>query len=151
MNPDAILRKTPKPSKRVRAKRRGLPRGRSKRAKKSGGQLFHGAKFRDPKYQAFIRRQPCILAGRPWSMSECFARHGGGWHECIVHTCVSRVRGCHVISRGAGGPDVGNMYPGCDAAHDDQHNLGIPDFERRWNVNLRAEALRLQALYESQT
>jgi len=122
---------------------------RSKRSKKSGGQLFHGAKFRDPKFLDFVRAQPCVLRNR-WY-------YAGGDHtfencDCVIyHVCPGAVRACHVKSRGAGGVDRANVYAGCDYAHDAQGRLGIPAFEKRWGVNLRAEALRLQALYESQT
>jgi hypothetical protein len=96
-------------------------------------------------FRVWIRFRPCILALRQ--------RYAGGaetFEHCdyiLQHLCNSAVRGCHVKSRGAGGTDVGNMYPGCDSAHDEQHRVGIPVFEKRWGVNLRAEAERLAAEY----
>ncbi len=128
----------PQPLKRSRLKTRG------KRTKKSGGALF--PKTVNHEYRDFVRSRWCVLLGR-------FYRTGGGWNGAVFHdhACVGAIQACHVTSRGAGGADLGNLYAGCAAAHHEQHAIGIPAFEARWGVNLRAEALRLQALYESQT
>jgi len=108
--------------------------------KKRGGHAF--PKNVDEARRDFIRAQPCILSGR---MGKAFGPDSY-WFTAIHH-CFAAVRACHVKSRGAGGKDVGNMYPGCDSAHDEQHRIGIPAFEKRWGVNLKEIAQRLEAEY----
>lgn len=52
-----------------------------------------------------LSRQPCIGCGK------------------------SPVDLCHIISRGAGGPDEDfNLYPGCRSCHQVQHRVGIVSF-----------------------
>jgi len=127
----------PQPLKRSRLKARG------KRSKKSGGQLFHGAKFRDPQYLEWVRAQSCVIRERPEVGAHCVM--------CREHhVCENRIQACHVRSRGAGGVDRGNVVPMCGNAHHEQHRIGLPAFQQRWGIDLRAEALRLQALYESE-
>jgi len=140
---DSILRKAPKPR---RAKRkpsgpqplkRSRLKTRGKRSKKSGGQLFHGAKFRDPDYLTWMRRRTCI------AFEQAPAVGYGPQHE-------GRVQAAHVKSRGAGGVDRGNCIPLCARHHAEQHALGLTSFAAKYGLDLRAEALRLQALYESE-
>ena len=108
--------------------------------RKRGGHMF--PKNVSPEYRDFIRGEPCILLGR-WEQRG----HHSTW--CGIepldrpHDCVGRIQACHVKSRGAGGSDVANLYPGCAAAHHEQHAIGIPAFEARWGVNLAAAAERL--------
>ncbi len=136
-----------KPSGPHRMKKSRL-KSRGARTKKSGGALF--PKTVNHEYRDFVRAQPCAIWHR-WEQRG----HHSVW--CGIepldrqHDCTGRVQACHVTSRGAGGADVGNLYAGCAAAHHEQHAIGIPAFEARWGIDLRAEALRLQALYESQT
>lgn len=108
--------------------------------KKRGGHAF--PKNVDEAYREWIRAQPCILAGRGRVLES-----GGTWVRALGHFCFAAVRACHVKSRGAGGKDMGNLYPACDAAHDEQHSIGIPAFEKCWNMNLKEIAAKLEAEY----
>ena len=131
----------PKPAKREPQKRQGMKRTRMKKINtKRGGHAF--PKNVDLDYRAFIRTQPCILGG-PWrARLACDARG-----RFLEHRCVGRIQACHVKSRGAGGKDVGNLYPGCALAHDEQHRIGIPAFQKRWGINLAKIAAGLGLLY----
>ena len=144
------LHAVPKPKK-VRGGKRGAPTGRPRtspkrsrfqkngpRTKKSGGALF--PENVDETRRTFIRAQWCVLRNR-CSLTDLWP----GRHIGQFHYCTSPVRACHLKSRGAGGKDAGNMWPGCDAAHDEQHRLGIPKFQKRWVVNLAAECARREA------
>lgn len=129
----SLARSTPlqrgKPMKRgtKRLKARKIPKGFRHR--------------RDYEYQNWVREQSCLLSGRRplWSADPCY------------HVCVATAQVCHVKSRGAGGDDHANVYAGCAAAHEEQHRIGIPAFERRWGVNLKAEAEALYARYQQET
>jgi hypothetical protein len=118
-----VRRRKPKTLTRTRMKSRGP------RTKKSGGHLF--PKLVNEAYREFIRAQPCILAGRGRVIEE-----HATWARAVGHFCFAAVRACHVKARGAGGPDMGNLYPACDAAHDEQHAVGIPTFEKQWEISL---------------
>lgn len=72
----------------------------------------------DPAFIAWIREQPCILAGVPG------------------HRCVGSSDPCHFPSRGAGGDDR-SVYPGCRAAHDEEHR-GAETFQAKYGINLPA-------------
>ena len=65
----------------------------------------------------------------------------------IGHVCVSKTRACHIKTQKTFGPDRGNLWPGCDQAHMQQHGLGIPEFERKWDADLKAIALELDRMY----
>jgi hypothetical protein len=88
----------------------------------------------------FIRSKPCVLQFELRAPA-----YQSGFHHS--HDCTSPTRACHLKSRGSGGKDAGNMWPGCDAAHAEQHRLGIPVFNQRWHVNLAAECARREAEY----
>lgn len=113
-------------------KKSGMRRGRSQRSARSGGHLF--PRRRDPQYAAWIRAQPCLLAGR----SDWFC-------------CVGRIEAAHVKSRGAGGDDHANILSLCWGHHIQQHTIGSRSFEKRWGVDLKAEALALWARYRQET
>jgi len=46
---------------------------------------------------------------------------------------------------------VGNTFPACRAAHQDQHARGIRTFELEWNLDLAAIAADLAAGYPGET
>jgi hypothetical protein len=146
-----IPKSAPKPKK-GRSGRKPSPqrkksqlKSRGKRTRKSKGQLFHGAKFRDADYIAWIRKQPCVILHRYGHV----IKRGAFWY--VAHFCASPVQACHLTSRGAGGSDRGgNVVSMCAILHDQQHTQGLESFQKNWGVDLRAEALRLQALYESE-
>ena len=64
---------------------------------------------------------------------------------CVVKTCRSMPPGdpAHIRSRGAGGGDWNNVVGMCRAHHSEQHDCGVPEFERRYSLDLVAEANRL--------
>jgi len=144
----AILRPVPKPKK-ARSGRKPSPLKRSRmksrgaRSKKSGRNLFFKS-GRDPAFLAWIRKQPCVILHRYGHV----IKRGAFWY--VAHFCASRIQACHLTSRGAGGSDRGgNVVSMCAILHDQQHTQGLESFQKNWAVDLRAEALRLQALYEA--
>lgn len=86
------------------------------------------AKRRVPGYKQWIVTFECIIAGK--------------------HVCRGRVICCHVKSRGSGGDDIGNCYPGCEAAHDEQGLTGIVTFQRKYDTDLRIAAIQLGRMYQ---
>jgi len=121
-------------------KRTALRKGRSKRSRKSKGQLF--PKLVDEQYRSWIRRQPCLLIGRvPWEVR--IAPMPGDF----AHGCWGIVQPAHVRNRGAAGPDHGNIVPLCAGAHDEQ-GRAKKTFEARWGVDLEAEAIKLFGRYK---
>ncbi len=109
--------------------------------KRRGGSKF--PKRRDPAYCEWVRQQPCLLGGGM----------GVGFHIRVrslamkIHQCDGPVQVCHVKSRGAGGDDRRNVIAMCAKGHDEQHRIGIRSFEKRWGVDLKAEAEKLDAEY----
>jgi hypothetical protein len=116
---------------------RGLKRGKpmKKVNAKRGGHMF--PKNVSHERRAFIRLLPCVLRYRGYYSNGRVRRHD----------CRGRVQACHLKSRGSGGPDVGNMWPGCAAAHEEQHRIGVPAFEARWHVSLAYECARREAQF----
>jgi len=127
----------PKPGVREKVRPEGLKRSRMKsrgsRTKKSGGHLF--PEWIDERFRAWVREQPCVVFGRQPVESGLWAVH-----QCPTY---SERQACHVKSRGSGGVDKANLYAACWVIHDEQHRLGIRSFERRWGVNLKAQAEKL--------
>lgn len=117
-------------------KRVALKRGKAlqlstKPIKRLGRPRFK--KGRDPAYVAWIGTQPCILA----TSGVCAS--WAGYHP---------VEAAHVRSRGAGGTDRGNTVPMCMTHHAEQHRVGIRSFQKKYGIDLKAEAERLAELYE---
>ena len=129
----------PKPAKTRKRAPKGLKRSRMKsrgpRTKKSGGHLF--PKYVDEPYREWIRGLPCILLDRCLYVGTV----------PLAHICTGERRACHVKNRGAAGKDRGNLYPGCDAAHEHQHRLGIRSFEATWKLDLTFLASEYENLY----
>lgn len=121
----------PKPRKSPKPKPKGLKRSRMKcrgpRTKKSGGHLF--ARGRNPEYLAYVRTFPCAI--------------------CLAHGLKqeTRTQACHIKSRGAGGGDVANVWPGCEAHHLEQHLRGYSHMVKKYQVHLDRVALRLGEQY----
>lgn len=113
----------------------GKPLPRKTRLKsvnrKRGGHMF--PKNVDEPYREWIRGRLCLLAG-----------------HTLHHWCNSPTRCCHVKSRGAGGADLRNIWPGCDGAHEEQHAIGIRAFQERWGLNLKTIARQLTEVYEAE-
>ena len=97
--------------------------------RRRGRPRFRGYQRNEP-YRQWVRQQGCILSGQ--------------------HECWGLIECCHVVSRGAGGIDEGNVYPCCSRGHGMQHQMGIGSFERRYGVNLAATAQRLWDIYEGE-
>lgn len=75
-----------------------------------------------------VRAMPCLLAGKA--------------------SCEGRTEAAHVRSRGAGGTRR-DLVPLCSGHHEQQHRWGLPDFQRRHQIDLRAEAQRIAADLDS--
>lgn len=113
-----------KPLKRTKFKARG------KRTKRSGGHLF--PRSVDAARRAFVRTFPCA--------------------PCLASGATQRTKtqACHLKSRGAGGPDAGNLWPGCERHHIEQHTDGLATFQRRYRLNLARICERIEASYVKQ-
>jgi len=92
---------------------------------------------RDEAYRAWIRGKRCIIEGATTL-------------DLRAHHCYGGVQACHVISRGAGGADHRNLYPGCAVAHTEQHAIGIKSFEDRWRLSLAEAATYLWERYQQE-
>ena len=90
-----------------------------KAKRKAQGKRF--AAHRSAKYLAFIRHQPCLLYRRT---------------RCQEGPGATPTEACHVRTRGAGGNDLGNLWPGCVRHHQEQHAIGIRSFEKRYAIKL---------------
>lgn len=100
--------------------KRGAPPQRKKTLSKSGKRLVRKALARgrgkprfkngkDPVYLQWIRGMRCEVGLRD-------------------KPCSGRVEAAHLISRGAGGADYGNVLPLCTRHHQRQHAMGIQSF-----------------------
>ena len=108
-----------------------VPKPKPRRQKKRFGHR------RDKAYTAWIREQPCIIAGHERGPRVIWPRQ---------HVCIPPIQACHVKSRGAGGSDLGNVVPMCMIAHTQQHLWGIRTFSAEWGIDLKATA---EALYQT--
>jgi hypothetical protein len=128
-----ILRKKPlkrgAPPKRSSKPLKRTPLSRHYRRRAQGSKRELSGLY-SRRYIAWIRTHPCVLADQ--------------------HPCLGPVQCCHVKSRGAGGPDRANCYPGCAGAHRQQHDMGLRAFQSHWGVDLQTVAHRLDAEYERQ-
>lgn len=64
-------------------------------------------------------------------------------HDPKGQVCVGVVEVDHVRTRGAGGKDAGNCCALCTGHHSERHTIGIRTFEKRYGVNLEAEAQKI--------
>lgn len=132
----------PKPSGGKRApKELKRTRMKARNAKRKGSSF---PKRRNYKFQAWVRENaPCILVrARRWCGVEPLDPR---------HVCNSPVRCCHVVNQARGGYDLGNIYGGCDAAHEAQHHAGsIAAFNELWHVDCQTEAARLTYWYQQE-
>jgi hypothetical protein len=80
--------------------------------------------IRSASHKMFIRQQRCILAGKPG------------------HECKGPVQCCHYRMHGGAGlgmkPCDSRTWPGCFAAHSEQHAIGEPEFARKYGLDLPA-------------
>ncbi len=77
---------------------------------------------RDDDYLEYVRQLDCLICGGPPVPA-------------------------HVKSRGAGGHDRGNTVPLCHRHHQEQHRRGIKTFQVQYNIDLKAEAKRIEEAY----
>jgi len=80
-----------------------------------------------PAYRVWVRAQPCLC--------------------CTAQRTVTDA--AHVVSRGAGGQDAGNLVPLCRYHHAAQHHWGMTTFQARYHVNLKAWAAVLWEEYQA--
>ena len=77
-------------------------------------------------------------------------RNGQVWIDDRGRRRIVRIHACHIISQGAGGYDCGNTVPMQGWLHREQHRSGIESFQTKYQVDLTAEAVQLDAKYESE-
>lgn len=131
MRPGRPTRYTPNPARAHRIRKGKPPR-------RHGRPRF--AALRDPAYRDWIRRQVCVITG---------LRHGQGWVDARGRRRIARIHPSHLRSRGAGGPDRGNLVPLLSTLHREQHRIGIRTFQAKYAIDLAAHAVRLDAVYEA--
>jgi hypothetical protein len=93
------------------------------------------AEREDPKHLAFVRKQRCVIAGRV------------GTHTGRMHRCLRGMDAHHepTIGKRTDWSDR-KVVAMCREAHEERHRIGKARFERRYNVNLEAEAARLDLM-----
>lgn len=95
---------------------------------------FH--RLRLPKYQAWIRGQRCLLYA--------------GFFEADLPLCWGHMEADHVRTRGAGGPDAGNLVPLCTVHHSLKHSMGIKSFSQAIGKDLAMEAKFYWEAYQAE-
>jgi hypothetical protein len=115
---------------RVKPDAKPLARGAPlpKRNAKRGGHRF--PKNVDEAYRGWIRGFTCAASG--------------------FRGCDGSVQAAHVRTRGAGGPDRGNLVPLCAKHHGLQHEMGIKSFEKQYDLDLADMARELERQYDEQ-
>jgi hypothetical protein len=113
--------KAPKPVKDVKplARRTRVRKVNRKRQ----GQRFPGRQ--DEAQREFVRGQPCAIAVCPGTLCEGF------------------VEAAHVIGRGTGAFDAGDLVPLCRHHHSLHHTLGTDGMYQHTGINLAEDAIRL--------
>ena len=99
---------------------------------------------RDPDYAAYVRTLPCVLTAAFWRRLGRSSPLGEP-HRCAPHGYVEAM---HVRSRGAGGPDRGNLLPGCPKAHAEQHAIGIESWAAKWGLDPETTAGWIEDLHD---
>lgn len=123
---------TPCPKPRVVKKARQPLRAKKRMKRynaKRGGHKF--PKLVDEARRAFVRTFPC---------APCLST--GATQE-------TPTQACHLKSRGAGGPDAGNLWPGCARHHIEQHVDGVVTFQKRHRLNLARVCERIERAYQA--
>ncbi len=87
-----------------------------------------------------INSFPCLLS------KPTFRTFGTWWDVETgrtepMHQCAGPTQNAHVRSRGAGGT-ARDVVPLCAFHHREQHDKGVRDFERKYGLDLAAEAAR---------
>lgn len=63
---------------------------------------------------------------------------------CVVPGCPEPTEAAHYKSRGAGGKAM-HLFPCCRGHHQEQHDLGIETWQRKYGLDLAALAAHLWA------
>ena len=125
-----VIHPVPKPRVVKKARQPLRARKRMKRYNtKRGGHKF--PKLVDEARRAHVRTFPCVA---------CLA----SGDEQFTPT-----QACHLRSRGAGGADAANLWPGCERHHIEQHVLGVQTFQRRHRLNLARVCERIERAYQA--
>ena len=123
-------------------KRSTTPIKRTAKLKARGRSRF--PKRRDPAYLAWIREEPCVLAG--WRHPLAPEDWGSQWY----HVCNGKTVPAHVKSRGAGAYDLGDVIPLCSGAHNVQHSIGIKSWQATWKIDAAKLAVEYARRYLEQ-
>lgn len=104
-----------------------------------------------PDHLKAVRGMPCLLQGRRTTVSAWRGTYPNTkfvTYEAI-HSCEGwgRVEAHHVILKSQGGSDD-LVVPACKWAHQEIHQIGLKAFEERWQVSLKAEAVKLWTLLQ---
>jgi hypothetical protein len=67
--------------------------------------------------------------------------------EVMGESCSEVMHACHLVTRGHGAYDWGNLVPLCAKHHSEQHTGGITGMADRYGVNLWRSAVRLYQLW----
>ena len=67
---------------------------------------------------------------------------------CLVDGCNQRpIHAAHVRSRATGGVAQNNLVPLCVVHHAEQHSGGLLGFQKKYSLDLNAEAKRIEGLF----
>lgn len=134
------MKRSPLKRKAPLRRKAALPKARKPLARKGQPRFKQG---RDPDYLAWIRTQPCWCVKRGLWDGERHINH---------HACSHDVEPAHIKSRGAGGPDRGNVLPLCRSTHGYQHNVGLKTWAANYHAtvdDLKEAARELDARYRA--
>ena len=103
----------------------------------------------DQSFIAFVRRVKCVIC-----QIEDRSRLLDDDHDIPISKLVSyepeltNVSDAnHVITRGAGGPDDGNLIPLCQKHHKEFHQIGLTNFEMKYGLSMHEMAIELFNIY----
>lgn len=116
-----MLVRVPKP----RRKRKAAPRGLTRSPMKNRANQVE----RDRERMTHCASLPCIA--------------------CLVtgRRQESRTQADHIKTRGAGGKEVGNLWPLCAYHHDERHRLGLTSFEAMYHLDAKKAGADVEYIY----
>ncbi len=91
-----------------------------------------------PEYRDYVRRLKCVACSHTHN-KDADGNPVEKYDEPPLLMSVSDPH--HVKSRGAGGPDAENMVPLCRAHHSELHQIGVTEFQLRYNLDLKSLAI----------
>ena len=114
-----------------------------KRQKRKRFGIREETRVRSYAHKKWVRGHECAIAGR-WEK-----RFSPDHTEARMHGCTGPIQSAHVRcgTDGAGNIDPSDCYtiPLCVAGHRRQHDLGEPEFERRYGIDMKKIAAALWA------